>query len=470
MIHSCATNCQDFKSCIYTCDKVHWSVWYDSLVCNQLAGSLVFFWDSHVWQSSLIWLTCLIHVNPTGSISVSHVFTCTHNFIDLCGMTHACATNWQDGWFFFLKFTRVATFIDLCDMIGEGGSSLVRFQWLCPSFFFWNSHVWQNLLICVQWLTHVKATGSTVVIDLFTCADKFNDLCDMAYVQPLGRIVSYVCNMTNLSFQVTWLMYVCDMTHPYVNMTYSYAWHDAFKIASAPRTTLHDVYTCVTWLIPRTTLHNVCTRVTWLIPRTTLHDLYTCVTWLIPRTILHNVWTLHNVYTCVTWLIPRTTLATMHGERQCIVARVVRGMTLARLSPRCITPFISTVAATHCNSVLWRESCGEWLSPQCIVEGSAGALAILNASGHTYEWVMLHVWMSHVTHIHESCQRAAVVRGHLHVVWVMCATWRMYVCDKTHVCVWHDACTCVTHLYVWHGACGCVTWLMYMCDMTHPYV
>ena len=369
---------------------------------------------SHARITSLIYVAWLMHVPPTGR---------------MVG-------------FFFLKFTRVATFIDLCDMIGEGGSSLVRFQWLCPSFFFWNSHVWQNLLICVQWLTHVKATGSTVVIifkkknsligvtwlthvkatgstvviDLFTCADKFNDLCDMAYVQPLGRIVSYVCNMTNLSFQVTWLMYVCDMTHPYVNMTYSYAWHDAFKIASAPRTTLHDVYTCVTWLIPRTTLHNVCTRVTWLIPRTTLHDLYTCVTWLIPRTILHNVWTLHNVYTCVTWLIPRTTLATMHGERQCIVARVVRGMTLARLSPRCITPFISTVAATHCNSVLWRESCGEWLSPQCIVEGSAGALAILNASGHTYEWVMLHVWMSHVTHIHESCQRAAVVWGHSHDV------------------------------------------------------
>ena len=198
-----------------------------------------FFRDLHVWQNLLVWLTCLIHVDPTGSIIVSHVFTCAHNFIDLCGMTHPCATNWQDGWFFFYSCGK---FIDLCDMIGEGGGSLVRCQCLCPSFLFWNSHMWQNLLICVQWLTHVKATGSTVVIilktknslicvtwlthvkatgstvviNLFTCADKVNDLCDMTHVRPPGRIVSHVCNMTNQSFQVTWLMYVCYMTHPYV--------------------------------------------------------------------------------------------------------------------------------------------------------------------------------------------------------------------------------------------------------------
>jgi len=40
--------------------------------------------------------------------------------------------------------------------------------------------------------------------------------------------------------------------------------------------------------------------------------------------------------------------------------------------------------------------------------------------------------------------------------------WLMYVCDMTHVCVWHDSCMCVTCMYV--------TWLMYVCDTTHVCV
>ena len=32
------------------------------------------------------------------------------------------------------------------------------------------------------------------------------------------------------------------------------------------------------------------------------------------------------------------------------------------------------------------------------------------------------------------------------------ATWLIYVCDMTHLCVWHDSCMCV-----WHDSCMCVT-------------
>jgi len=58
----------------------------------------------------------------------------------------------------------------------------------------------------------------------------------------------------------------------------------------------------------------------------------------------------------------------------------------------------------------------------------------------------------------------------------MCVTWLIYVCDMTHLRVWHDSFTCVawliyvcgmTHLCVWHDSFMCVAWLIYVCDMTH---
>jgi len=57
----------------------------------------------------------------------------------------------------------------------------------------------------------------------------------------------------------------------------------------------------------------------------------------------------------------------------------------------------------------------------------------------------------------------------------MCVTWLIYVCDMTHSCVWHDSFMCVTwlihvcymtHLCVWHDSLMCVTWLINVCDRT----
>jgi len=56
-----------------------------------------------------------------------------------------------------------------------------------------------------------------------------------------------------------------------------------------------------------------------------------------------------------------------------------------------------------------------------------------------------------------------------------------HMCDMTYSYVWHDSqsfsrvlcnhtyihmCD-MTHSYVWHESLTCVTWLIYMCDMTH---
>ena len=49
----------------------------------------------------------------------------------------------------------------------------------------------------------------------------------------------------------------------------------------------------------------------------------------------------------------------------------------------------------------------------------------MNESCHTYEWVMSHIWMSHVTHTNESCHTYDWVMSH---IWIIHAT-----CSHTHL-------------------------------------
>jgi len=109
----------------------------------------------------------------------------------------------------------------------------------------------------------------------------------------------------------------------------------------------------------------------------------------------------------------------------------------------------------------------------------------LNASCHTYEWVMSHIWMSHVTHTNESCHTCEWAMSH---IWMSHAThvddsfiyvaWLIHMCDMAHSHMWHDSFICVTwlihicgmtHSYVWHGSFICVTWLIHICSMT-PHI
>jgi len=93
---------------------------------------------------------------------------------------------------------------------------------------------------------------------------------------------------------------------------------------------------------------------------------------------------------------------------------------------------------------------------------------------------MSHIWMSHVTHLNESC--------HTHE-WVMPHTWMspsthktrfisFHAQDAIHSCVWHDVCCSVlqwvmSHTWMSHAthlnesSFKCVTWLIQICDMTY---
>ena len=54
---------------------------------------------------------------------------------------------------------------------------------------------------------------------------------------------------------------------------------------------------------------------------------------------------------------------------------------------------------------------------------------------------------------------------------LICATWVIDTCDTTRWYVWHESLMCdMTHWYVWHDSLICVTWLIHMCDTSHPIV
>ena len=115
-------------------------------------------------------------------------------------------------------------------------------------------------------------------------------------------------------------------------------------------------------------------------------------------------------------------------------------------------------ASTHLG-IAGKESCHtfEWVMSHVWMSH----VKRVNESCHTYKWVMSHIWMSHVTHMNESCHTHEWVKSH---IWMshsclmnICVVWLVQMCD-------------MTHSYVWHDSFICVTWLIHTCDMTHSYV
>ena len=83
---------------------------------------------------------------------------------------------------------------------------------------------------------------------------------------------------------------------------------------------------------------------------------------------------------------------------------------------------------------------------------------VYDMSHITFGCVLWHVWMN------ESCDTYIGTKTavHYHIWYYMTrsfiyVTWLIHMCDMTHP-------------YVWYDSSICVIWLIHMCDMTHPYV
>jgi len=80
-------------------------------------------------------------------------------------------------------------------------------------------------------------------------------------------------------------------------------------------------------------------------------------------------------------------------------------------------------------------------------------VAHMNESCHTYEWVMSHIWMSHAAHMNESCHTYEWVMPHIwlsHVThmtescrtyeWVMSHVWMSHVTHMNESCHTYETC------------------------------
>jgi len=137
-----------------------------------------------------------------------------------------------------------------------------------------------------------------------------------------------------------------------------------------------------------------------------------------------------------------------------------------------------SVESTESPSLKWRVIPRTWMSHVTCMNLSWHAH--MTETCHTYEWVMSHIWVSHIASIY--IDNSMYVWPHRFVTWLIrmrSMTWRIHMCDMTHPYVWHDLFMCVTwliymsdmtHSFVWHDSFICVTWLIHTCDMTHSYM
>jgi len=117
---------------------------------------------------------------------------------------------------------------------------------------------------------------------------------------------------------------------------------------------------------------HVCQEYVW-------HDSCMCVTWPIHMCDMTHSYVWHDPFICVTWLI--------HMSRDSFISVYIWLYLYVYFHMYIwLNMYVYTYMYTVTRASVSRVSC------------------------HTYEWVMSHIWASHVTHMSESC----------HVLWRIC--------------------------------------------------
>jgi len=96
----------------------------------------------------------------------------------------------------------------------------------------------------------------------------------------------------------------------------------------------------------------------------------------------------------------------------------------------------------------------------------------MNESCHTYEWVMSHIWMSHVTHMNESCHKWICHVTYKCVIPHMNASCRIWLSHVTYewvcLCICLSLCLCISmslclHVFVSMGLFVCLSVCLCVC-------
>ena len=227
-------------------------------------------------------------------------------------------------------------------------------------------------------------------------------------------------------------------------MTHWYVWHYSFV--------------CGTWLIhmwgmsPSCLSHNACICVTWLIHIWNMthsyvgHDSCTCVPWLIHMCDMTHSCAWHDSSMCVTELSCHT-----YEWVMLYIYRRTFSLTCPPIWYEWVMSHIWMSHVTHMN-----ESCHtrEWVMSHIRMSH----VTHMNESCNTLEWVMSHVWMSNITHMSKSYHTHAPAVGAIprhrttsvpHTYdWVISSIWTSHITHINTSChtgaaVCHDVFMCV---------------------------
>jgi len=246
---------------------------------------------SYVCHDSSIYVTWLIHVCDVeckdSEYDLSHI--CVTHMNESCCIPRQTGKRRLWAWHSHLSDVTLVKHIRIrvflvCDMSTPQVCDMVS-----------NSCVWHDSFISVTWLTYMcDMTHSCVWCDSFICVIWLIHMCAMT--RSYVWYDSFIC--------VPWLVHMCDMSH-------SCVWHDSFICVTClihvcdmtHSYVCHDSFTCVHLIIHMTIkLHSnvwrdACIRVTWPIHVRDMTHSCICGT-------THS-YACHDSFICVTWLFQR---------------------------------------------------------------------------------------------------------------------------------------------------------------------
>ena len=232
---------------------------------------------------------------------------------------------------------------------------------------------------------------------------------------------------------------MCDMTHSYVTLLQVLDRHSKEKILFFESCHTYVTWRDVTWrddLKSTSSLLSHVTRTVW------------CNSCICGMTASIGICGMTNMYGKVKSWVDKEESTSCHTYEWVMSHIWMSHVTRTVWCNSCICGMTASIGICGMTNrygevksqVLGRQSRGYIMSHIWMSHGTH-----MNESCHTYEWVMLHIWISHVTHMNESCRTYEWVMAHIWMSYVRTYEWVMSHIWVSHVTHMNESC----HTYEW---------------------